>query len=80
MAGIGSFPELTFFDQTALRNLSHTNAMVGVDMQYLFTENLYLSLSGNWNTYYSPYRNMEGSLVDSYRNIYSLTLQLHVAF
>ena len=80
MAGFGSFPELTFFDQTALRDLSHTNAMVGFDAQYLFTENLYLSLSGNWNTYFSPYRTLEGILVDSYRNIYSLTLQLHVAF
>ena len=79
-AGIGSFPELNFFDQTALRNLSHTNAMVGVDMQYLLTEHLYLGISGNWNTYYSPYRNMVGELISSYRNIYSLTLQLHVAF
>ncbi|MCR4765439.1 MAG: hypothetical protein K5856_04605, partial [Bacteroidaceae bacterium] len=80
MAGIGSFPELTFFDQTALQNLSHTNAMVGIDAQYLLTENLYIGLTGNWNTYYSPYRNMQGILIDSYRNIYSLTLQLHVAF
>ncbi|MBQ8009353.1 MAG: tetratricopeptide repeat protein [Bacteroidaceae bacterium] len=80
MAGIGSFPELNFFDQTALKELSHTNAMVGFDAQYLLTENLYLGLSGSWNTYYSPYRTLEGILVDSYRNIYSLTLQLHVAF
>ena len=80
MAGIGSFPELTFFDQTALRDLSHTNAMVGFDAQYLLTENMYLGLSGSWNTYFSPYRNLEGILYDSYRNIYSLTLQLHVAF
>ena len=80
MAGFGSFPELTFFDQTALHDLSHTNAMVGVDLQYLLTEHLYLGLSGNWNTYYSPYRNMLDELIDSYRNIYSITLQLHVAF
>lgn len=80
MAGFGSFPELTFFDQTALRDLSHTNAMVGVDFQYLLTNNLYLSLTGNWNTYYSPYKNMEGKMIDSYRNIYSIALQLHVAF
>lgn len=79
-AGIGSFPELNFFDQTALRNLSHTNAMVGVDLQYLFTEHMYLELSGNWNTYYSPYKNMLGELISSYRNIYSINLQLHVAF
>ena len=80
MAGVGSFPELTFFDQTALRDLSHTNAMVGFDLQYLFTENLYIGLSGSWNTYFSPYRNMQGILIDSYRNIYSINLHLHVAF
>ena len=80
LAGFGSFPELTFFEQTALRNVSHTNAMVGFDVQYLLTRHLYLGLLGNWNTCYSPYTDGDGILNDSYRNIYSLTFQLHMAF
>ena len=80
MTGFGSFPELTFFEQTALRNVSHTNAMVGFDVQYLLTRHLYIGLQGNWNTCFSPYIDSEGKLNDSYRNIYSMTLQLHMAF
>lgn len=80
LAGFGSFPELTFFEQTALQGLSHTNVMVGFDAQYLLTRHLYISLSGSWNTCYNPYRLSDGTLTDSYRNIYSITAQLHVAF
>ena len=80
LTGFGSFPELSFFEQTALRNLSHTNAMVGFDAQYLLTENMYVGLAGNWNTCYNPVRTADGELKDAYKNIYSLTLQLHVAF
>ena len=80
LAGFGSFPELTFFEQTALRNLSHTNAMVGFDAQYLLTRHLSVGLTGNWNTCFNPYTRKDGTLADSYRNIYSLNAQLHVAF
>ena len=80
LAGFGSFPELTFFEQTALRNVSHRNAMVGFDVQYLLTRHLYMGLQGNWNTCYSPYTDGDGVLNDSYRNIYSLTFQVHMAF
>ena len=80
MTGFGSFPELTFFEQTALQNLSHTNAMVGFDAQYLVTKNMYLGLSGSWNTYFNPYRDASRVYHDSYRNVFSITAQLHVAF
>ena len=80
LTGFGSFPELSFFDQTSLRNLSHTNAMVGVDFQYLCTRHLYLGLSANWNTCFDPYRADDGTLKDSYRNIFSVTFQVHTAF
>jgi hypothetical protein len=80
LTGFGSFPELTFFEQTALRNVSHTNAMVGFDAQYLFTRHMYVGLAGSWNTCFSPYVDSEGLLNESYRNIFSLTLQLHLAF
>ena len=80
LAGVGTFPELSFFEQTALKNVSHTNAMVGFDAQYLVTRHLYLGLTGNWNTYFSPYVDKDGILNDSYRNVYSLTLQMHLAF
>ena len=80
LTGFGSFPELTFFEQTALRNLSHTNAMVGFDLQYLCTRQLCLGLTGTWNTCYNPYRMKDGSWADSYRNIYALTFQAHIAF
>ena len=80
VTGFGSFPELTFFEQTALRNVSHTNAMVGFDVQYLCTRHLCLGLTGSWNTCYNPYRQSDGTLLDSYRNIYSITLQFYLAF
>ena len=80
VGGFGSFPELSFFEQTALRDVSHTNAMLGFDIQYLLTHNLCLGLTGSWNTCYNPYRLADGSLADSYRNIFSLALQAHIAF
>ena len=80
VAGFGSFPELNFFEQTALRGLSHTNSMVGFDAQVLLTRNLYVGLAGAWNTCFNPYRMPNGELKDSYRNIYSLNAQIHVAF
>ena len=91
MAGFGSFPELAFFDQSVLQNISHTNAMIGFDAQYLLTKHLYLGLTGTWNTYYSPYYRQpqedengnviaRGRYLDSYRNIFIITAQLHVAF
>ncbi len=80
ITGFGSFPELSFFEQTALRNVSHTNAMVGFDVQYLCTRHLCLGLTGSWNTCFNPYRLQNGTLSDSYRNIYSIALQFHLAF
>ncbi|MGX8690008.1 MAG: hypothetical protein ACSW76_05110 [Bacteroidaceae bacterium] len=80
VCGFGSFPELSFFEQTALRDVSHTNAMLGFDIQYLLTHNLCLGLTGSWNTCYNPYRLADGSLADSYRNIFSLAIQAHIAF
>lgn len=80
ITGFGSFPELTFFEQTALRNVSHTNSMIGFDVQVLCSSRLYVGLSGSWNTCYDPYWDASGTLIDSYRNIYSITAQLHVAF
>ena len=78
--GMGSFPELAFFDQSTMNGISNRNAMVGVDGNYLITKNLYVSLAGAWNTYYSPVFTEEGKPVDSYRNIYSISLSLHIAF
>lgn len=78
--GFGSFPELSFFDQTALRNVSHTNGMVGLDFQYLCTRHLSLGLTGSWNTYFNPYRNDSGVLLDAYRNVFSISFQVHTAF
>lgn len=80
ITGFGSFPELTFFEQTALRNVSHTNSMIGFDVQVLCSSRFYVGLSGSWNTCYDPYWDANGTLTDSYRNIYSITAQLHVAF
>ena len=80
ITGFGSFPELTFFEQTALQGLSHTNTMIGFHAQYLCTRNMYVGLSGNWNTCYNPYRQTNGTLSDSYLNIFSLNAQLHIAF
>lgn len=81
ISGFGSFPELTFFEQTALQNLSHTNAMVGFDFQYLCSRHLCVGLSGCWNTCYNPYYDSKTlELISSYRNIYSISLQFHLAF
>lgn len=80
LASLGTFPELTFFEQTALQRLSHLNAMVGFDAQYLLTRHFSLGFTGSWNTYYDPYRLPDGSMGNRYRNIYSLCLQLHLAF
>lgn len=80
ITGFGSFPELSFFEQTALQNVSHTNAMVGIDLQYLCTRHLSLGLAGSWNTCYNPFRRSDGTLESSYRNIFSIAMQFHLAF
>lgn len=81
LAGFGSFPELAFFDQTGSNTLSHTNAMVGIEGMYLVTNNFAISLNGNWNTYYYPVRlNFDQPMRDSYRNVFSINIGLHVAF
>jgi len=80
MTGFGSFPELTFFEQTALRNVSHTNTMVGFDVQYLCTRHLSLGLTGSWNTCYNPYRDAYNVLQTSYKNIFTVQMQMHLSF
>ncbi|MCH5227244.1 MAG: hypothetical protein J1F16_05445 [Muribaculaceae bacterium] len=78
--GFGSFPELTFFDQTTMNGITNMNAMVGIDGTYLLTKNLFITLAAAWNTYYNPVFSAEGYPLDSYRNIYQVSLGLHVAF
>lgn len=80
MVGFGSFPELSFFEQNAIQSISHTNGMVGADFQYLLTNNFCIGLVGTWNTCYNPFRREDGTVAEAFRNIYSLALQLHVAF
>lgn len=80
LAGFGSFPELNFFDQSALTSISHTNAMVGVEGMYLLTNNFAISLNGNWNTYYNPLMIPGEGFRDAYRNVFSFNFGLHVAF
>ena len=81
ITGFGSFPELSFFEQTALRYISHTNAMVGFDVQYLITRHLCLGLTGSWNTCFNPYyQKKDDTFIDSYRNIFSIALQFQLAF
>ncbi|MCH5242300.1 MAG: tetratricopeptide repeat protein [Muribaculaceae bacterium] len=80
IAGVGSFPELDFFDEMVMNGISNMNGMVGVDFNYLLTKNLILGVAGNWNTYYNPDFNSDGIPVDSYRNIYSVTGYLQVCF
>lgn len=80
MAGFGSFPELNFFDQNTMNGISNVNAMVGIEGIYLLTKNLFVSLAGMWNTYYNPAFLPAGYAVASYRNIYSITAGLHLAF
>lgn len=78
--GFGSFPELTYFDQTTMNGITNMNAMVGVEGLYLLTKNLYVGLSGTWNTYYNPTFSTEGYAVESYRNVYTINASLHLAF
>ena len=80
LAGFGSFPELNFFDQSAIASITHTNAMVGIEGMYLITNNLAASVNGNWNTYYYPQMLPEGGLRDAYKNIFTINVGLHVAF
>ena len=80
LIGFGSFPELTYFDQTTMNGITNMNAVVGIEGIYLITKNLYVGLAGTWNTYYNPSFTSEGYAVESYRNIYSINASLHIAF
>lgn len=78
--GFGSFPEITYFDMTTMNGITNMNAMVGVDFTYLITKNLFIGLAGAWNTYYNPRFTNDGTLVASYRNVYSVNISLNLAF
>lgn len=78
--GVGSFPELRFFDQTTMNGITNMNAMVGVTGTMLLTKNLIFTINGNWNTYYNPLFNQSGEAMEAYRNIYSVTGALNIVF
>ena len=80
LAGVGSFPEIEFFDQFTMNGITNMNANVGIASAILLTKNLIFTIAGNWNTYYSPRFTNEGNAVDSYRNIYSVTGGLNIVF
>lgn len=80
LAGVGSFPELEFFDQFTMNGITNMNAMVGIAGAFLVTKNLILTVAGNWNTYYNPKFTNDGTAHDSYRNIYSVTGGLNIVF
>lgn len=80
LVGVGSFPELTFFDQLTMNGISNMNAMVGVEATFLVTKNLILGINGSWNTFYDPKFTEEGYPVDSYRNIYSISGNVQICF
>lgn len=80
LTGFGSFPELSFFEQTAIRNFSHTNSMVGFDARILLSRQFALGLTGSWNTCFNPVRMPDGTILDSYRNIYALAARVQIAF
>lgn len=79
MASFGTFPEIEFFDQSALNSVSRNNASVGLEFLYLLTKNFYFGVSGTWNTFYSPMTTDYG-ILRTYRNIYVVAGQVHVAF
>lgn len=80
LIGVGSFPELTFFDQATMNGISNMNATLGLEGIYLLTKNLFISLNGTWNTYYNPIFDESGEAVESYKNVYMINLGLHIAF
>lgn len=80
LAGVGSFPELTFFDELTMNGISNMNAMVGFDATFLVTKNLILGVTGTWNTFYDPKFNEAGEAYDSYRNIYSINGHIQICF
>ena len=79
-AGFGSFPEITFFDQTTMNGITHMNAMVGAEFLYLLTKNFFAGIYGGWNTYYNPTFTETGYAVPAYRNVYTINASLHLAF
>ena len=79
-AGFGTFPELNFFDQTALSSISHSNASVGAEFVYLLTKHMSFSINGSWNTDYNPKKLSDGSYYSAYRNVFSIFLGIQTAF
>ena len=78
MGGFGSFPEINLFDLAAAQCFTNTNTMVALDAQVLLAKNLALGLTGTWYTNYNP-TVIYNVLTTYYRNLFSLSLQLHVA-
>ena len=80
LAGFGSFPELTFFEQTAIQNFSRANSMVGFDARLLISNQYAVGLTGSWNTCFNPVKAKDGTILDSYKNVYALAVRVQIAF
>lgn len=73
-AGLGSAPELTFFNYYTTTAYNQFNSFVSFGGRYAFNDRLALSLGGTWNTLYNQRANV------NYRNLFILNVSLAIAF
>lgn len=87
MASIGTAPEASLIDYALPSSFSHFNALVGLSGQLLVHRNVSLGLMGTWSTYYNQnplrvgsYTDYTESIETTYRNIFTVQLEVHVRF
>lgn len=87
MASVGTAPEASIIDYALPGSFDKLNAMVGLSGQVIITRNTSLGLMGTWLTYYNQNNRRQGSLQDysesvetSYKNLFTIYVQLHVRF
>lgn len=76
---VGSFPELTFYEQTVMPNIYQLSAMLSGGIKYLITQRWVLEVTGTWNTYYD-YRPQTDVFTGSSRNIFGIDVRSQVLF
>ncbi len=78
-AGLGTFPEMSFFDLSLLQSVSHLNSMAGATASYMFSPHFTATATFAWYCCYLPV--FDGTSVrSSYRNIFHLGASLLVSF
>lgn len=79
LAGVGTAPDVDLINYKLYDQFVGLNTLVGAGFGCMITETFSIDFLGTWYNYYQV-DGIYGELKDIYRNLYNLTINLHVVF